>query len=127
MKKRYTIEKSTKNSILLFTPSGGVLQSFELEIFPDIKVIRGACINVVKRLNEIDGIELQDATDIPHEVCAECGSIDVDIKCWVSEKDGNISKPEDVDDNDSYCNHCQKHVEVKQSDEDYIIYDSEKE
>lgn len=129
MKHTFTIEKSGKETILLFAPNGGVLLSFDKEIFPEIQTIRGACIALVKQhkklhLDLADEVELIDKTNIIHEVCSECGSIDFDIKAWVSEKDGYISKPEEAESEDCWCNKCQAHTEPKQKGGDYTLYDS---
>jgi len=129
MKNTFTLEKTEKDTILLFAPNGGVLYSFYKEIFPEIQTVRGASIALVKQhkklhLDLTDEVELIDKTNIIHEVCSECGSVDFDIKSWVSEQDGNISKPEEVEAEDCYCNKCQAHTEPEQKGGDYTLYDS---
>jgi hypothetical protein len=130
MKHTFTLEKTEKNTILLFAPNGGVLFSFDKEVFPEIQTIRGASIAMVKQHQKKffnlpnDEVKLIDKTNIVHEVCSECGSIDFDIKAWVSEKDGYISKPEEVEEDDCWCNKCEQHIEPEQKGGDYTLYNS---
>ncbi len=124
--------KDGSQLVILVAPNGGNLFVFEKEMFPNIQTIRGASIQRVKQyikehLQESDTVEIIDKTNIEHEVCSECDSIDFDVKAWVNEKDGNISKPDEIEAEDCWCNKCQKHTKPEIKSGYYTLYNSEKE
>lgn len=130
MKQLYKLEKNQHGSMLLIAPNGGVLHTFDANVFTEIRSIRGASINLVKIMKEkaLDGdvFVLTDMTKTQHNCCPECRSVNVDLKSWVSEQDGHISDPEEIEPNDAWCNDCEKHIVPDLSTESFVLYDSSK-
>ncbi|MFW6247126.1 MAG: hypothetical protein ACOC22_03090, partial [bacterium] len=46
-------------------------------------------------------------------VCSECGSTNVDVKMWVNPNTKHIGDDAILDEDDVWCNDCQKHVKLK--------------
>lgn len=46
-------------------------------------------------------------------VCSECGSSNVEVKKWVNPNTNKIGEDVIFDDDDVYCNDCEKHVNLK--------------
>lgn len=133
MKKTLTLNVA-KNSkdVFLKDNEGGTWKTFEGDIYRNINAIKGLAINYAKSYKAKfctpkDEVELIDATGFQREVCEKCGSIHVDIKCWVSEVSGYASKPEDSEEEDNWCNDCQNHTKTKFKTNNYVLWNSKEE
>ena len=128
MEQKFNLKKGQKETVLLFAPNGGVTYTFDGYMFTDIRTIRGASINLVKvmreQFDEKDVVILKDDTGNPHNCCPQCGGTNVELKSWVSEKDGYISDPEVPTQEDAWCQDCEKHIEPDLSTESFILYNS---
>lgn len=126
MKQTYIL-KSNRKIHYINAPNGGLMFHFDKEIYPEISIVRGISIALVKQhfvknfFDFEDEIELIDKTGIVHEVCSECGSTNVEVKAWVNELDGHIERPDEIDEQDCWCKKCEKHTTLIQSNQNYTL------
>lgn len=121
----------TKGHISLINHEGGTLEILEVNLHPEITQIRGYAIRFFKKFVKENYFierdwELIDETNIVIDVCSKCESMDVDLKCWVNGQDGNISMPDEAEEEDTWCLKCEAHTGTIQKGGSFTLYDSEK-
>lgn len=126
MKRIFKLTKS-QNGFNLFSDNGGLLFYFDNNIYRNFFAIKGIAINLVKlqqKLTPDHQIELIDDTNLLHPVCAKCGSINVELKGWIKECNGDTSTPDEVEDEDTWCSTCDGHEGAIFKLGDYVLYSS---
>ena len=107
----FSITRNKRNEFQILR-DGGMLKSFESDLM-DSQMILQLSVNLAYRTSAKEQISVKVFDNFSTETpcCPECGGIDVSTKSWKNFRTGSIEEISS-DEEDNYCNACDKHIEL---------------